>query len=63
MDELINKLANATVTYTGARGAAKADRNRAAARYYEQQIKDAGGDVPSADELRRRGVFNGDGSV
>lgn len=62
IQELIQKLANATKTYYGAGGHGKADRNEMACKEYTKQLQEFGATIPTTDELLAMGEFNGEGS-
>jgi hypothetical protein len=59
---LLEKLANATVTYYQCNGHAKAERNLFLMREYREQLKAMECEIPSDKELLERGKFNGEGS-
>lgn len=61
-EELLEYLANATVTYYQCGGHKKSDRNEEAIKWYNEQLKSMGILTPTTDELLKKGIFNGKGS-
>ena len=60
--ELIQMLANATVTRYGCGGHWKAERNQHNIKEIETRLNEIGHTIPDKDSLFIMGKFNGDGS-
>jgi hypothetical protein len=60
--ELLQKLANAQITYAQCGGHGKAESNRQQVIKLKEQLKELGVEIPTDDELYKIGVFNGQGS-
>lgn len=60
--ELLQWLANASVTYASCGGHGKANRNRKAADRFREMLEDRGVEIPETQQLYDQGVFNGPGS-
>lgn len=62
IEELVQKLANATKTYYGCFGHNKANMNKSNMDEYVRQLKKLKHNIPSDNELLDMGVFNGEGA-
>lgn len=60
--ELLEMLANATVTHYQCGGHNKAFWNESRAKSYKEELKELGVDIPTDQELLKTGTFNGKGS-
>lgn len=61
-EQLIQMLANATVTYYRCSGHNKADMNKMRVEKYKNQMEELGYNIPTYEELLKIGEFNGEGS-
>lgn len=61
--ELLQMLANATITHYQCGGHGKADRNECIAIDYKDELMTRGEPIPSDKELLAIGIFNGEGAV
>ena len=60
--ELVSMLANATVTYDDCLGHSKAENNKLKIDQYKRELRARNVAIPSDEELRAMGKFNGPGS-
>lgn len=63
VNELLKRLANATITQYSCGGHNKANQNEMKANRIEAELRSRGWNIPSLDNLLDKGIFNGIGSV
>lgn len=61
-EQLLQNLANATITHYGCHGHTKAEMNEQYCNEYKAEIRNRGLDIPDLDTLLKTGVFNGSGT-
>tara|TARA_R100000951_G_C2575018_1_gene160062 strand:- start:271 stop:498 length:228 start_codon:yes stop_codon:yes gene_type:complete len=61
-EKLFQCYCNARRTYFGALGHNKAEMNDRISKDYAEELKRREFDVPTDDDVEKRGIFNGDGS-